>query len=279
MGYHEWASGALAACHRTLYPRRAGRWLRGRLEAQRRFPEIPLRLARGGEELDGLRIALISDLHAGCFMTEHDLCRIFERVAETRPDLVCLVGDLVESRAEESLLVGKALPLLQPPLGVFAVPGNHEHRADPGLRLWRRCLEEHGVTVLLNEGRRLRCGAASLWLAGLDDLMRGEPDLPAALEGVREEEPILLLAHHPDHFAEAAGAGIDLTLSGHTHGGQITWRGRTPLRHSRLGLWHGHHRHGHAQLYVSRGVGTTGLPLRIHAPAELPVIRLRTRAD
>jgi predicted MPP superfamily phosphohydrolase len=265
---------AITALNRSLYRLPAARGLRRRLAEERDFSHVELRLERGGAGLHGLRIAFLSDLHAGCFMMERELCEIFERVAATQPDLVCLGGDLVESRAEESLLLGKALALLRPPYGVYAVPGNHEYYADPELRIWRHCLEEHGVTVLLNEGRRIKRAGASIWLAGVDDLSYGDPDLPAALNGCNAEEPIVLLSHHPDFFQEAASVGVDLTLSGHTHGGQITLRGRTPYRHTRLGYWRGHYQREGAQLYVGRGAGTTGIPLRIHAPSEVPLIRL-----
>lgn len=227
--------------------------------------------------LHGLRIAYLSDTHAGAFMREADLCRVFDRVARSEPDLVCLGGDLVENQPEQILQLGKAISLVRPPLGVFAVPGNHDRDADPQLALWHATLEEHGVVVLLNSGRRLEREGESLWLAGVDDLARGAPDLEAALDGLRDDEPCVLLSHQPDLFVEAAWTGVDLTLSGHTHGGQITCFGRTPLRHTQLGFWHGHFERDGAQLYVGGGIGTTGVPLRIHAPGEVPVIRLSMR--
>jgi predicted MPP superfamily phosphohydrolase len=85
---------------------------------------------------------------------------------------------------------------------------------------------------------------------------------------------VLLLSHHPDFFVESASAGVDLTLAGHTHGGQITFWGRTPFRHSVMGWWRGHYEVEGAQLYVGRGAGTTLLPLRVHAAAEVPILRL-----
>lgn len=259
-----------------LYPHRLGSWLRQRLERGLVFSEVGLRLRRGGRGLHGLRIAYLSDLHAGHFMSEADLCRIFEQVARREPELVCLGGDLIERRPEQVLLLGKALSLLQPPLGIFAVPGNHEYDVDSDLVLWRHTLEEHGVEILINQGRRLMHNDESLWLAGVDDLSLGRPDLACALRGAAEDEPILLLSHHPDFFYEASRAGVDLTLSGHTHGGQITFFGRTPLRHTQLGYWRGTFSEDGAQLYVGRGVGTTKLPLRLNAPGEVAMIRLLT---
>ena len=167
--------------------------------------------------------------------------------------------------------------MVRPALGVFAVPGNHDHEADPELRTWTSVLEEHGVTVLRNSGRRIFHEGEPLWLAGVDDLSFGPPDLEDALHGAQEDEPILLLSHHPDVFIEAAWGGVDLTLSGHTHAGQITLFGWSPLGHSLLGYWAGHYVEDGAQLYVGGGVGITGLPLRVHAPGEVPLIRLLTR--
>ena len=259
-----------------LYPLAFGRWLRRRLERGLVFHEVGLRLRRGGSGLHGLRIAYLSDLHAGHFMSEADLCRIFERVARHEPELICLGGDLIERRPEQVLLLGKALSLLQPPLGVFAVPGNHEYDVEPDLALWRSTLEEHGVEILINQGRRLMHNGESLWLAGVDDLSLGRPNLPDALRGVSEDEPILLLSHHPDFFHEASYVGVDLTLSGHTHGGQITFFERTPLKHTLLGYWRGVFEEDGAQLYVGRGAGTTKLPLRLNASGEVPLIRLLT---
>jgi predicted MPP superfamily phosphohydrolase len=265
------------AAKRAIYARKLGRWLRRRLDQRRLFPELKLRLARGGPGLHGLRIAYVSDVHAGAFMREADLLAIFDRVAGLEPDLVCLGGDLVEDRPEQILLIGKAISLLRPPLGVFAVPGNHDYDADPGLETWRSALQEHGVTILVNEGQRLERAGDSLWIAGVDDLDRGAPDLAGALRGAGAEEPVLLLSHHPDLFCEASWVGVDLTLSGHTHGGQITCFGKTPLKHSRLDYWRGHFEEEGAQLYVGGGGGITGLPLRVHAPGEVPLIQLITR--
>jgi predicted MPP superfamily phosphohydrolase len=267
------------AFNRALYAQPVGRWLRGRLDAGRVFEAVELELARGGAGLDGLRVAFLSDLHLGCFLMEEDLARVCARVADARPDLVCLGGDLVHARPDDVERIGPALDALCPRLGIFAVPGNHDRYADPQLRRWRPFLEECGVTVLVNEGRRIDVDGDPLWLAGVDDLGLGEPDLEAALDGAREREPVLLLSHHPDLFWEAASVGVDLTLSGHTHAGQITFFGRAFTRHTQLGFWRGRFEIDGAQLYVGRGAGTSGLPLRVNAPAEVPLITLRTPAE
>jgi predicted MPP superfamily phosphohydrolase len=207
-------------------------------------------------------------------MDEDDLCRIFERVAAAQPHLVCLGGDLINTADHEITLLRRPLSLLRPPLGMFAVPGNHDHFYGVGIGLWAAFLRDCGVTVLINRGERIRCGEDTMWVAGVDDLTEGHPDLARALDGHAGDEPVLLLSHHPDFFFEAAAAGVELTLSGHTHGGQILLLGKTPLRHSAFGYWRGMFEEAGARLYVSRGVGVTLLPLRIGAPPEIPVLRL-----
>jgi len=232
-----------------------------------------IRLARGHRDLDGLRLAFLSDVHAGNYLDEADFLAVCEAVVREAPDVVCLGGDLVNIVEEETLLLCKGLSLLQPRLGMFAVPGNHEYHAALEPLRWRAVLEQSGVEIVTNRGRRIARGDGRLWLCGVDDLLRGEPDLDRALDGRSAEEPVVLLAHHPDFFAESAPR-IDLQLSGHTHGGQVMAFGRTPLRHTRHGYWSGHFTRGAAQLYVGRGVGTSFLPIRIGAPAEIAIVEL-----
>lgn len=248
------------------------RWLLRGLE----MPEIELRLRRGGAGLDGLRIAFVSDVHAGSCMHERDLVRLFAKVAAREPDLVCLGGDLINTREREILAFRGPLGLLNPPLGVFAVPGNHDHFFGADIGLWEAFLRDCGVQVLVNRGQRVERGGASLWLAGIDDLTEGLPDLEAALDGARGDEPLVLLSHHPDFFFEAAAVGIDVQLSGHTHGGQVRLGGWSPIRHSRFDWHEGRFELEGAQLYVGRGVGVTFLPVRIGAPPEIPFFVVRT---
>ena len=265
---------ALAALGRGLYRGVARRAIAGQLARSREVSRTRIELDRGHPELAGLRIAFLSDLHAGNYFDEDDWLDVCEQVAREAPDLVCLGGDLVNLFEHETHLLRKGLALLEPPLGRFAVPGNHEYHAAEEPLLWRSVLEDCGVEVLWNRGCRIVRGDASLWLCGVDDLRRGEPDLAQALEGAADHEPRVLLSHNPDLFIDAARAGVDLQLSGHTHGGQITLGGYTPLRHSQFGFWAGHYRREAAQLYVGRGVGTTALPLRIGARAEIAIIDL-----
>ncbi len=255
----------------------AGRRVREGLHRARRFPEHEIALGRGDAQLDGLRLAYLSDVHAGSYMEAEDLNRLCDAVTALEPDLVCLGGDLVNARPEEVALWREPLRRLRAPLGVFAAPGNHEYEAEHDLKLWKDVLGEAGVVVLVNDARRVRHRDAGLWIAGVDDLCDGVPDVELALRGIPEEEPVVLLSHNPDFFHEAAHVGVDLMLSGHTHGGQIAPFGRPfpGMSHTRLGLWAGRYQREGAQLFVGRGAGVTLLPVRIGAPAEVPILRLR----
>jgi predicted MPP superfamily phosphohydrolase len=250
-------------------------WLHRRIRSRLEMPDLSMPLRPGNDLLSGLRIAFVSDVHAGSFLDEADLTEICRRVQAQEPDLVLFGGDMINTRDREILLFRRALTMLKPRYGMFAVPGNHDHFFGTDISLWRSFLEDNGVQVLMNQGVRIKHGGQSLWLCGVDDLTEGEPDLDAALEGRREGETSILLSHHPDFFCEAADANVDLQLSGHTHGGQIRIGGKAPLRHSTLGYEQGWFTEGESHLYVGRGVGVTVLPIRIGAPPEVPMITLR----
>ena len=230
-----------------------------------------------GSSLDGFTIAFLSDLHAGSCLNEADLCDIFSQVSSLSPDLVCFGGDLINTREREILLFRKPLGLLDPPFGVFSVPGNHDHFWGQDIGLWESFLTQQGVQILNNRGVRIHKGDSSFFLAGVDDLTEGSPCLEQALKGRKAGEPTILLSHHPDLFFEAAANEVDITLSGHTHGGQIRLFGWSPIHHSRFGWVEGVYELEGVKLYVSRGIGATVLPLRIGTRAEIPLIQLSSR--
>ena len=267
-------SWGTAAVNRSIDLLPIGRWLHMRIQRALVLTQVEMPLAPRSRGLDGLRVAFLTDLHAGSFMNERDLRRVFARVAAERPHLVLFGGDLINTRERELLLLREGLRRLSPPLGMFAVPGNHDLFWGKDLGLWRAFLEEHGVKVLCNRGVRLTWNGTPFWLCGVDDLTEGEPDLRLALAGRGHDEPTILLSHHPDYFFEAAASGVDLTLSGHTHGGQIRVRGKAPLHHSKFGYEQGWFVEGDSRLYVSRGVGVTFLPIRIDAPPEAPIFTM-----
>ncbi len=227
----------------------------------------------------GTRILLISDIHVGPFFSPSALQHAFDRLALLRPDLVLLAGDLVTSRLEEFPPAAAAFRSLSAPLGVFAVMGNHDHYTGRIERL-RAMVEAAGVAVLHNRGVALERGGATIGLAGVDDLVEGEPDFDAALATIPAETrasgaPVLLLAHNPDVFFDAARRGVSLVLAGHTHGGQIRVPGFPVLvRQSRYRLDEGCYRSGGAQVVVSRGLGVTGVPIRIACAPEAVLLTL-----
>lgn len=267
------AARALAAVNRALDAVPPLHWLHRRIRRELEFTALELPVAAAG--LDGLRIAFVSDVHAGSFLDAADLDELFARIAAAAPDLVLFGGDLINSRESELELFAAPLRRLAPTYGMFAVPGNHDHFWGPDISTWSAFLEACGVQVLGNRGVRIERGGSSLWLCGVDDLTEGRPDLQAALAGRRNGEPAILLSHHPDFFFEAAAVDVDLTLAGHTHGGQIRIGGRAPIHHSRFGYERGWFHENGCRLYVGRGVGVTLLPVRWDAAPEVPLVTLR----
>lgn len=262
---------------RSLYPRvpGIGRPYSRQVERGLVVSEGEIALRGLSPDLAGLRLLLITDVHAGPFLPPPFLERTFERLLGLRPDLVLLGGDLATSRVEEVRESAGAFRRLEAPLGVFAVLGNHDYYTGdaPGVQ---RVLEACGIRFLQNESVELRRGEGSLLLAGIDDLLQGRPCLASALEGRDRKGPSLLLSHNPDILPEAARRGVSLVLSGHTHGGQVRVPGLPVLvRQSRLRLDEGRFRAGGTELVVSRGLGVVGLPLRLACPPEAVLLTLR----
>jgi len=270
---HEFLDFFAIGLNRAIGDARWARAIHRRALAKLEFSEVAMPIGvRPG--LDGLRIAFLTDLHVGSYVDGDGLMPIFEEVARREPDLVCYGGDLINTRERELELLERPLRLLEPRLGSFAVPGNHDHRWHSDMGAWEDALGAWGVRVLNNHGVRIERGADSLWLCGVDDLTDGRPDLRRALWGRAEGEPTILLAHQPDHFPEASAHGVDLTLSGHTHGGQMKLFGWAPITHTQHGFTAGEFVRDASRLYVSRGVGATVLPLRTGVRPEIPFVRL-----
>ena len=226
--------------------------------------------------LDGFRVVQLSDLHLGPILGRSFAEQIVARTNALEADLIAITGDVVDGSVH--LLGDEVAPLaeLRARHGVFFVTGNHDHLSDA--RAWSAFLGGLGMRVLRNERVSIGEGEASFDLVGVDDhharwIGGGAEDLDAALAGRDESRPALLLAHDPGTFKRARHRALDLQLSGHTHGGQI-WPFRWLVR--LLVPWvEGHHRNGRAQLYVSRGTGFWGPPMRLRAPAEITEIEIR----
>ena len=234
-------------------------------------------LKRLPREMDGLRIVHLSDIHHGPFTGREQVERAVQVANSLQPDIVALTGDYVSHEREYVQPCAEMLGRLRARRGVYACLGNHDNWVDAELVTDLFTLA--GIRVLKNEGFRFEQGGASFWLAGVDDTMVGLEDLPLALAGSREDEMKLLLAHNPIILRRAARAGVDLVLSGHTHGGQVTWRSeRSASGRVRRRILRGLGRRGETQIYVTRGLGTVVLPVRYGCLPEVSLLTLR-RAD
>ena len=239
---------------------------------------VPITLAGLDPALDGLRIVTFSDGHLSATYGGRRFERLVELVNEQRPDVVAIVGDLVDGDVSE--LREEAAPLadLVSEQGVFFVTGNHEYFVDTNA--WLRHLPTLGVDVLRNERVAIGRGGATFDLAGIDDRTAAASGLPghganldAALDGRDDGVPVVLLAHQPVLVEQAAAAGVDLQLSGHTHGGQL-WPFDYVIRLDQPSV-EGLSRHGDTQLYVTSGAGYWGPPMRVGARPEVTVVELR----
>jgi len=225
---------------------------------------------------DGFRIAQISDLHCGPFASGERVDGWVAAVNRLQADLVAVTGDLIASGPAFVPVVAASLGKLQARDGVFASMGNHDYFTD-GEEM-AGALEKAGLTLLRNRGVEVRRDGAAIYVAGVDDTWTHRHDLDKALAGRPPETPVLLLAHDPALFPDAASRAVDLTLSGHTHGGQIGvpfFAKRFNLARVMTPFTTGLYRSGPSTLYVSRGLGSTGLPVRIFVPAEITLLTLR----
>lgn len=234
--------------------------------------------------LDGLKVVHLTDLHAGPLVPLRTLRRWRILAEREQPDLLLFTGDFVDSLPEEMAPLLEAFRDFPAPLGRFAVLGNHDYFQDPR-PIWEG-LQAIGVGCLENRSALVERGGARLAILGLQDPMarngrfQGEqfgpgPDPETAAEGIPEDAWRIGLTHRPTDWRWARRAGARLTLAGHTHGGQINLvPGVSSAR--MLGPWtSGLYHLGGQSLYVSRGLGVVGLPLRISAPPELAVLTLR----
>jgi uncharacterized protein len=242
--------------------------------------EVPVRLDRLPAALSGLTIAQISDLHVGPTIGERHVRRIVDQVNALRPDVVAVTGDLVDGTVRELGSAVAHLGRLEARHGVFFVTGNHEYYS--GVGPWITELGRLGIRVLRNERVMLGDPDASLDLAGVDDWSaRGFGgghglDLGRAVTGRDPDRALVLLAHQPRGVGEAVRAGVDLQLSCHTHGGQIVpFNLLVRAAYPYVKGLHRHEEEGRAgQIFVSRGTGYWGPPMRLGSPPEIAKIVL-----
>lgn len=235
--------------------------------------KIEISLERLPKKLENFRVVHLSDIHHSPFTNLEHITRAIEIANDLKPDMFVLTGDYVSHETEYIAPVAEVLGTLKSEFGTFACLGNHDHWTDA--EMVTRDFRAAGINVLINEGFRLEARDASFWLCGVDDYMVGKTDLRSAMRGSFPDEMKLLLAHNPVIVRQAARYGVDLILSGHTHGGQVKLRDEEKRILPRRKLKNGLHRRKDTQIYITRGIGTVVLPVRFGCPPEISLIELR----
>jgi predicted MPP superfamily phosphohydrolase len=252
-----------------------------------RLVRVEIPLARLPAQFDGFTIAQLSDFHYDEYFSAVPLRAAIEIVQGLQPDLAVFTGDFVtvpflggvlHTRKRAAGVIepcASLLAQLRPRLGMVAVLGNHDVDSDP-IRIIAT-LQAHGIPVLRNASMPVEQGGARFWLAGVDSVMEGKPNLNQTLHGIPPNELVVLLAHEPDFADKAALHSVDLQLSGHSHGGQIwlpgigaPWLPRFARKYPR-----GLYTIGPLTLYTNFGLGTIRLPMRLNCPPEVTLFTLR----
>lgn len=234
---------------------------------------------------EGMRLAQISDIHAGSF-PDHKPFEEVRRILDMhKPDAITITGDFINAKPSELTVIERDLARLRAPEGVFASLGNHDHyNTDAEHAALIKALRERGIDLLVNERRVLQAGSDRLIIAGTDNtgFKQRFARLEQALGDASTEDAVVLLAHDPTFWErEVVGSPVGLMLSGHTHGGQVgvqlmgfEW---SPAQYV-YRQWAGLYAIGDQHLYVNRGIGTVGPPMRIGIPPEITILTLRRQA-
>jgi len=251
-----------------------------------RVVKVEIPLTRLPEAWEGFRIVQLSDFHYDPYCSVIPIRHSIRIVNELSPDLIVLTGDFVtaptfgdQGRGEKAALDAEPcaalLAQLRSRLGSYAVMGNHDGGSDSDMV--SESLHSRGINVLRNRAVPLTQNGGRLWLAGIDDILEGDPDLDLTLQGIPQDETVVFLAHEPDFALEAARRNVDLQLSGHSHGGQILlpfvgapWLPPLGRRFPR-----GMYNIRNLTLYTNVGLGTVRIPVRWNCPPEITVITLR----
>ncbi len=240
--------------------------------------KVSINIPHWHKEHKNFKIAVLTDFHIGFgHMDRKNLARIIERTNSYNPDIVLLLGDYVNVSSEHPEYLHYLVDFknFSSKYGIFAIFGNHES--------WevrnkiKYFIRQAGVRLLENRAKKLTIGEKSIWIAGIDDLDTGYPDLKGVINQIDDKDnPVLLLSHNPDIF-EAVPERVSLTLSGHTHGGQIyvpfLVRLVTPSRFGKRFL-KGHVVYDNRHIFVSSGLGTTVIPARFMVPPEIVILNL-----
>ena len=237
-----------------------------------RITNVYLTLPKGSSNRDSMTIVMMSDLHIGEVIGKKLVQRYVQMSNEQHPDMVVLVGDIIdyESRFAEKAHIEEDLQQLKAPLGVYIVYGNHEYRANRHAKY--RWLKKTGATLLVDS---VAMPDSSFYLIGRDDYVnkRNRKALHTLMADLDTTKPVIVLDHQPWSFAEIAMNGVDLGLHGHTHNGQL-WP--YPLLMKLIyECPYGYHKKGPTQFYVSSGIGIAGPPYRVGTVSELVVLHIK----
>ncbi|MBK04536.1 MAG: metallophosphoesterase [Deltaproteobacteria bacterium] len=223
----------------------------------------------------GTKVVVISDIHHGPFVSLGYVERLVREVNALQPDIIAIPGDFVYKSPKYIAPCFRALRHLKAKMGVYVVCGNHDHWESTEESM--RAIKGSGLGDLNNEGVWLKKGNQRLRLAGVDDLWEGKQDLKRAMGDAKEHDVAILLSHNPDYAESLKDPRVKLVLSGHTHGGQVVipWVG-PPIVPSRYGKKYaaGLVAAPHTQVFVSRGAGVIGLPVRFNCRPEINVLVL-----
>jgi predicted MPP superfamily phosphohydrolase len=242
-----------------------------------RLHEVDMALPGLPADLDGLRLVQLSDIHLSAYLSRAELSRCVDMANETRAHLAFVTGDLITGMRDPVDECLDELKRLRTDAGVFGCMGNHE-RYIQGEAYVEEHADQRGMKFLRQRSESLQFGQARLNIAGVDYQTKGRGYLRQAKDLMREGELNLLMSHNPDVFPVAAKQGWDLTLAGHMHGGQINLEiAQQNLNLARLSTpyVYGTYREGKSAIYVTRGIGTVAMPVRLGAPPEVALIRLR----
>ena len=225
---------------------------------------------------NGTKIVFVSDIHHGPFFSRARVADMVERINKLHPDLVVLGGDYVHRSSIYLLPFFDELRKLQAPLGIFAVLGNHEHWSD--VRLTRELMARNGINSCDNKSSWVKRGDGRIKVGGVGDWWEGRQNLAATTEDVKESDFCILVSHNPDYLEEIPTALVDLTLSGHTHGGQVTlfglWAPQVPSLYKQK-YRYGMVTSGKMKSYITSGVGTITPPVRFFCRPEIVLITLQ----
>lgn len=226
-------------------------------------------------QFDGKRIVFLVDIHAGPSFDQGRVDNLVKQVNELHPDIILLGGDYVDRESQYVKPVFESLQKLEAPLGVYAVLGNN----DPQLLTWDT-LKNSTITDLTNQGRWIEYNQAKIRICGVGDYNNDIQDQETAVGDAQREDFVILLSHNPDYYPQVDTTLVDLVLSGHTHGGQVTFFGLwAPIARSEYGQRYlsGMYKEDNSTLIVSNGIGTVIAPMRFFARPQIIVIDLKSK--